>query len=76
MIVQHITEGKKVVVVGHGEGSIYANVLFGQLGLGLSTSVRLMFIAPFADSMADSTTHYVTHSSDDAVASMAYYAGF
>ena len=33
MIVQHINEGKKVVLVGHGEGSIYVNALHFLLNI-------------------------------------------
>lgn len=67
LISRHIQQGKKVVLVGFGEGSIYANAIWTNLPPGSRGSTNQFFIAPFSSNMADGSNAYVSHQDDSAV---------
>ena len=49
---QHISEGKKVVILAHSFGSVYANKIYERLNSIERNSVGLMLLAPVSDYVA------------------------
>ena len=69
-VVQQLNEGKKVVLVAHSEGSLYANKVYNLLTSTQKQSVSLVYIAPTASSMADGRSNYITNPSDIVILGM------
>lgn len=59
-----------MVLVGHGEGSLYANWLYNLLSADQKTKVAEVFIAPFAPDILDSSGTYITHDGDEVIAGL------
>ena len=63
-----ILAGKKVVMIAHGEGAQYAHTIYRDLDQTRKQSVSLVYIAPFANSIADGQRNsYITRNDDVAV---------
>ncbi len=71
---QQINEGKKVIIVAHAEGSVYANRVYNLLSTNEQKSVGLIFIAPTTKSMADGSKNYITNPKDEVIKNLRYYA--
>ena len=61
---KQIKAGKKVVLVSHGQGAIYSNKIYDLLSAGQQSSVGLVYTAPYANSMADGLTNYMSNPAD------------
>lgn len=64
MVKQHIREGKKVVIVAHSQGSLYANSIYEHLDSSQKGSVSLVFVAPSASYMSDASSNYISNPYD------------
>ena len=60
-IQKHIKEGKKVVVVAHSQGSLYANLVYKKLSSTEKASVGLVYVGAAASLMEDGTVNYITN---------------
>lgn len=69
-MVQQLNEGKKVVLVAHAEGTLYANKVYNLLTATQKQSVSLVYVAPTANTMADGRTNYITNPSDIVILGM------
>lgn len=65
-----MNEGKKVVLVAHAEGTMYANSVFNLLSDAQKQNVGLVYIAPFTHVMADGFTNYITNPLDTVIAAL------
>lgn len=67
-VTNHINEGKRVVVVSHGENTEYANQLYNGVGSSLRSSVSLVYVAPTVSSIpgTGNNASYITNPSDQA----------
>lgn len=72
-VLQQVNEGKKVVLVAHAEGTLYANKVYNMLTSTQKQSVTLVYVAPVVSSMADFTTNYITNSMDYLIESIRGY---
>lgn len=72
-VLQQVNEGKKVVLVAHAEGTLYANKVYNMLTSTQKQSVTLVYIAPVVSSMADGTTNYITNPMDYLIESIRGY---
>ena len=59
-----MNEGKKVIVVAHGEGAIFTNKLSTLMNAQQRQSVRFVYLGPIAASMPDGKADYITHPND------------
>ena len=66
-LTQNILEGKKIVIVAHGEATLYVNFLYNLLSDSEKNAVGLIFIGPLADSMADNSSSFITNPNDRSV---------
>jgi hypothetical protein len=63
-VIQQINEGKKVVLVAHSEGTLYANAVYNLLTITQKKSVSLVYTASVASAMADGSENYITNPRD------------
>ena len=63
-ITQQLNEGKKVIIVGHGEGTIFANKLYDSLDTVQRQSVAAVYLAPASKFMPDGQANYITNPND------------
>jgi len=59
-----------VVLLAHAEGSIYANKVYNLLSSTQKQSVKLVYVAPTVNSMADNSTNYITNPSDTIISNI------
>lgn len=69
-VTQQVNEGKKVVLLAHAEGTMYANSVFNLLSDAQKQNVGLVYIAPFTHVMADGFTNYITNPLDTVIAAL------
>jgi precorrin-2 methylase len=60
----HLDEGKKVLVVAHSQGTLYANTAYNLLTSAQKQSVSLAFVAGAASYMADGSSNWVLNPLD------------
>ena len=67
LVKQHVSQGKKVVIVGHSLGTFYANSIYDGLSASQKEAVGLMYIAPGVGVMSDGSESYVTSEGDNII---------
>lgn len=63
-IKDYVAQGLRVILFGHGSGAMASNSIYSYMDNSDKTSIAQVSIAPFASSMADSSTSYITHNQD------------
>ena len=66
-IKDYVAQGLRVILFGHGSGAMASNSIYSYMDNSDKTSIAQVSIAPFASSMADSSTSYITHNQDQAI---------
>jgi len=69
-VLQQIGEGKKVVLLAHAEGTVYANKVYNLLNSTQKQSVKLVYVAPTVATMADNSTNYITNPNDTVISNL------
>ena len=64
IVSQYILEGKKVVILAHSQGAIYANKVYDLLSSDEKDFVGLVYLAPASNVMADGSLNYIRNPID------------